>query len=70
MSKSTERPVWPCEMRYLKRLFVSSPVPKPAIWRIVQGRLRYMVGYGPRVKGNRPGKPTSSTGVSSRSSAV
>ena len=70
MSKSTERPVWPCEMRYLNRLLVSSPVPKPAICRMVQNRLRYMVGYGPRVNGNLPGNPTSSTGVSSASSTV
>ena len=51
MSKSVEMPVWPCAIRYLKRLFVSSPVPKPAIWRIVHVRERYIVGYGPRVNG-------------------
>ena len=57
-------------MRYLKRLLVSSPVPNPAICRMVQWRLRYIVGYGPRVKGNLPGSPTSSTGVSLTSSTV
>ncbi len=41
----------PGAIRYLKRLLVSSPVPKPAIWRIVQFRERYIVGYGPRVNG-------------------
>src|SRR2546425_562170 len=35
MSKSTESPVCPCPIRYLNRLLVSSPVPNPAIWRIV-----------------------------------
>ena len=49
MSKSTLMPVWPWAIRYLKRWLVSCGVPKPAIWRIVQGRERYIVGYGPRV---------------------
>ena len=49
MSKSVDSPVWPCESRYLNRPLVSAPVPNPAIWRIVQLRPRYMVGYGPRV---------------------
>jgi hypothetical protein len=44
MSKSTEIPVWPCAIRYWKRAFVSAGVPKPAIWRIVQRRPRYIVG--------------------------
>ena len=44
ISKSHDSPVCPCAMRYLKRPFVSSPVPKPAICRIVQSRPRYIVG--------------------------
>ncbi len=44
MSKSVDSPVCPWAMRYLKRLLVSSPVPKPAIWRMVHKRLRYIVG--------------------------
>src|SRR2546428_10040327 len=68
MSKSHDSPVCPCAMRYLKRPFVSSPVPNPAIWRIVQRRPRYMVGYGPRVNGQRPGSPMSLHGVSATSS--
>ena len=44
MSKSVDSPVCPCWIRYLKRLLVSAPVPKPAIWRMVQRRPRYMVG--------------------------
>jgi hypothetical protein len=44
MSKSVEMPVWPCPIRKRKRPFVSSAVPKPAIWRIVHGAARYIVG--------------------------
>ena len=44
MSKSIEMPVWPCAIKYLSRALVSPAVPNPAIWRIVQGRDRYMVG--------------------------
>ena len=43
-SKATDRPVCPCSSRYLKRAFVSSAVPKPAYWRMVQTRPRYMSG--------------------------
>ena len=32
-------------------------VEKPAYWRIVQKRPRYIVGWTPRVKGNSPGRP-------------
>ena len=32
-------------------------VPKPANWRIVHSRPRYMLGYTPRVKGYWPGSP-------------
>ena len=32
--------------------------PKPAYWRMVQRRPRYIVGCTPRVKGYSPGKPT------------
>ena len=44
MSKSVDSPVWPWAIRYLKRRLVSAPVPKPAIWRMVHRRPRYMVG--------------------------
>ncbi len=49
MSKATERPVCPCESRYLKRSLVSSAAPKPANMRIVHGLARYIVGWTPRV---------------------
>ncbi|GBD46525.1 hypothetical protein HRbin41_01353 [bacterium HR41] len=44
MSNAVERPVCPCSSRYRKRSFVSSAVPKPANWRIVQRRPRYIDG--------------------------
>jgi len=59
MSKAVESPLTPCSSRYLKRRLVSSGDPNPANWRIVQSRPRYMVGWVPRVKGKRPGSPTS-----------
>ncbi len=49
MSKAIERPVCPCESRYLKRPLVSSAEPKPAKRRIVQSLERYIVGWIPRV---------------------
>ena len=55
MSKAVERPVMPWASRYLKRALVSSGEPKPANWRMVQRRPRYMVDCGPRVNGYRPG---------------
>ena len=58
MSKATESPVWPCSSRYLKRALVSEAVPKPANWRMVQSRPRYMVAWIPRVSGYSPGKPS------------
>ena len=39
---------------------VSSAVPKPANWRIVHSRPRYMLGYTPRVNGYSPGSPIAS----------
>ncbi len=47
-SKAIDRPVWPRSSRYRNRPFVSSEVPKPAYWRIVQVRPRYMVAKTPR----------------------
>ena len=44
--------------RYLKRWLVSAAVAKPAYWRIVQSRPRYIVGWTPRVNGNSPGLPS------------
>ena len=35
-------------------------MPKPANWRIVHSRPRYMLGYTPRVNGNSPGRPIAS----------
>ena len=49
MSKAVERPVPPALRISLKRLLVSSAVPKPANIRIVQRRERYIDGYTPRV---------------------
>ncbi len=44
MSKAVESPVWPCFRRKWKRSLVSSGVAKPANWRMVQSRPRYMLG--------------------------
>src|SRR5213080_3898792 len=54
-SNATETPCWPPASRYRKRAFVSSAEAKPAYWRIVHGRRRYMSRYGPRVNGAVPG---------------
>jgi len=54
-SNATERPVWPRPSSVRKRRFVSSADPKPAYWRIVHGRPRYMSTYGPLVNGKAPG---------------
>jgi hypothetical protein len=42
-SNAIERPVCPSSSRYWKRSFVSTDVPIPAYWRIVQSRPRYPV---------------------------
>ena len=54
-SNATETPCWPPASRYRNRAFVSSAEAKPAYWRIVHGRPRYMSLYGPRVNGGVPG---------------
>ncbi len=36
-------------------------MPKPANWRIVHSRPRYIDGYTPRVNGNAPGRPSSAS---------
>src|SRR3954467_10856958 len=59
MSNAVDRPVCPSASRYWKRSLVSSAVPKPANWRIVHSRPRYMLGYTPRVNGYSPGTPIS-----------
>ena len=41
------------------RSLVSAAVEKPAYWRIVHRRPRYIVGWTPRVNGNSPGRPRS-----------
>ncbi len=43
-------------------------MPKPANWRIVHNRPRYMLGYTPRVNGYSPGSPIRS--ASGRSASV
>ena len=48
-SKATERPVCPASSNNRKRSLVERAVPKPAYWRIVQRRPRYIVGCTPRV---------------------
>ncbi|MFM1824386.1 MAG: hypothetical protein RI967_2652 [Planctomycetota bacterium] len=55
-SNAVERPVFAFvpfafARRYLKRWFVSSAEPKPANWRMVQRRERYIVLWTPRVNG-------------------
>ena len=49
MSKAVDKPSPPERSSSLKRLFVSAAVPKPANWRMVHSRDRYMEAYGPRV---------------------
>jgi hypothetical protein len=53
MSNAVDSPVWPWSSRYRKRSFVSSAVPKPANWRIVHSRPRFIDGYTPRVSTSR-----------------
>ena len=43
-SKATDRPVWPAARSARKRALVAPAVPKPAYWRIVHSRPRYMSG--------------------------
>ena len=49
MSKAVDSPLPPERSSSLNRALVSSAVPKPANWRIVQSRDRYIEAYGPRV---------------------
>src|ERR1700681_3014008 len=60
-SNATERPVCPASSRSLNRSLVFLALPKPAYWRIVHSRPRYIVGCTPRVNGYSPGKPRSLT---------
>ena len=50
-SKATESPVCPAARSTRKRAFVSLAVPKPAYWRIVHSRPRYIDDCTPRVNG-------------------
>src|SRR6476469_59829 len=68
ISNAVDRPVCPFSSRNLKRLFVSSGVPKPANMRIVHGLPRYIVACGPRVYGNLPASPSFSAYVQPRDS--
>ncbi len=43
-SKATFSAFWPSSIRKRKRWLVSSGVPKPAYWRMVKGRARYISG--------------------------
>jgi hypothetical protein len=58
-SNAVDSPVCPASRRSLKRPFVSAAVPKPAYWRIVHSRPRYIEACTPRANGNRPGSPRS-----------
>ena len=49
MSKAVESPSPPARSSSLKRALVSLAVPKPANWRMVHRRERYMEAWGPRV---------------------
>jgi hypothetical protein len=48
---------------------LSSAVEKPAYWRTVHGRPAYIVAFGPRVKGAKPGSDPNVSRFS-RSAAV
>ena len=63
MSNAVDRPLPPERRSSLKRRFVSSAVPKPANWRIVHSRDRYIEAYGPRVYGYWPGSSALSQSV-------
>ncbi len=54
-SNAHDSPVWPASSRNLNRSLVASAVPKPAYWRIVQSRCRYIVGVDPARVGVLPG---------------
>ncbi len=58
-SKATDSPVCPLSSSRRNRSLVWCAVPKPAYWRIVQRRPRYIVGCTPRVYGKEPGSPRS-----------
>jgi hypothetical protein len=68
-SNATFRPVWPLSIRNLKRRLVSAALPKPVYWRIVNGCLRYISGWMPRVNGYAPGSPSSARPPLASSSA-
>src|SRR3989454_369746 len=69
-SNATLSPSLPWAKRYLNRRFVSFAVPKPAYWRIVQSRARYIVGWIPRVNGGSPGNPRPSRYASAFGSRI
>ena len=50
-SKAIDSPVCPRSRRKRRRRLVSRASPNPEYCRIVQKRLRYIVGWMPRVKG-------------------
>ena len=56
MSKAVDSPSPPERSSSLKRPLVSAAVPKPANWRIVHRRERYMDAYGPTGVGELPGQ--------------
>ncbi len=59
MSNAVESPLPPAASSARNRSLVSSAVPKPANWRMVQSLDRYIEAYGPRVYGNSPGRSAS-----------
>src|SRR5437899_2401605 len=61
-SNATDSPIVPWSISWWYRRLDSAAVPKPAYWRMVQGRSVYIVGYTPRVNGYSPGSPSFSAG--------
>ena len=49
MSNAVDSPLPPAASSARNRSLVSSAVPKPANWRMVQSFWRYIEAYGPRV---------------------
>ena len=73
-SNATDNPVCPASSSARNRSLVASALPKPAYWRMVHGRPRYMVGYGTAREGKgawfaelRVGIPTIEIGCVVRS---
>jgi len=61
-SKAVDSPVCPPSSSSRKRSLVARALEKPAYWRMVHSRPRYIVGWTPRVYGYSPGHPPSGAG--------